>query len=259
MQDKNNYSAYDFDNLTEGEQMKINHSVYYNDDPDLSDLISKTLHEVMTMREESAAAEQAIYSKVRETAKEWEQAASVTNRIDRALEYLKTLEVSHSSNNWGKDEYGNYDCISNKVYKMFCRTDDYKSWRNDTTRYTVRWHIYTNSPRNNYNIKVAGQERTFKDKAAAEKYLQGRIKAYAHLFTEISPPIPKEYEAPFKLYGHLLPGYTTEEMQRSKAAEKAADTKTKEKKPSIRQELKSIKSAEKGKPKPTKKRSEPEL
>lgn len=67
------------------------------------------------------------------------------------------------------------------------------------------------------------------------------------------------YEAPLKLYGHLLPGYTTEEMQRSKAAEKAADTKTKEKKPSIRQELKSIKSAEKDKPKPTKKRSEPEL
>ena len=258
MQDKNNYSAYDFDNLTEGEQMKINHSVYYNDDPDLSDLISKTLHEVMTMREESAAAEQAIYSKVRETAKEWEQAASVTNRIDRALEYLKTLEVSHSSNQWKDEQYGHYS-MSNMVYKMTYNIYERTGWRDRPTKYDVRWNIYTNSPRNNYNIKVAGQERTFKDKAAAEKYLQGRIKAYAHLFTEISPPIPKEYEAPFKLYGHLLPGYTTEEMQRSKAAEKAADTKTKEKKPSIRQELKSIKSAEKGKPKPTKKRSEPEL
>ena len=77
--------------------------------------------------------------------------------------------------------------------------------------------------------------------------------------TSIKELVSEGYEAPFKLYGHLLPGYTTEEMQRSKAAEKAADTKTQEKKPSIRQELKSIKSAEKGNPKPTKKRSDPEL
>ena len=31
-------------------------------------------------------------------------------------------------------------------------------------------------------------------KAAAMKYLDGRKKAYSHLFTEISPQIPKEYE-----------------------------------------------------------------
>ena len=85
------------------------------------------------------------------------------------------------------------------------------SWRTDATKYDVRWYIYTNSPHKTYNEKVAGQERTFADKASAEKYLQGRIKAYAHLFTEISPPIPKEYIAPFMVYGQLLPGYTIKE------------------------------------------------
>ena len=30
-----------------------------------------------------------------------------------------------------------------------------------------------------------------------EKYLQGRINAYAHLFKEISPPIPAEHEKRF--------------------------------------------------------------
>ena len=35
--------------------------------------------------------------------------------------------------------------------------------------------------------------KVFTDKAAMEKYLNGRIKAYDRLFTEISPPIPQEY------------------------------------------------------------------
>ena len=43
-----------------------------------------------------------------------------------------------------------------------------------------------------------------------EKYLQGRIAAYAHLFTEISPPIPKEHRKHFCVNGVLLPGYTVE-------------------------------------------------
>lgn len=43
-----------------------------------------------------------------------------------------------------------------------------------------------------------------------ERYLQGRIKAYAHLFTEISPPIPAEEKRRFCVNGVLLPGYTVE-------------------------------------------------
>ena len=46
-----------------------------------------------------------------------------------------------------------------------------------------------------------------------EKYLQGRISAYAHLFTEISPPIPEEHKKRFFVNGVLLPGYTVETPQ----------------------------------------------
>ena len=261
MQTENkDYTAYDRDTLSEGAQIKIEHTVYFNDDVDLSDLISKPTHEVMALKEENLAVERAAYKKVRETAQDWEKAAAVTNRLDRALEYLRTPEPKHSSNKWGKDEYGNFDCISNKVYKMSYRINDYKNWRTNTVRYTVNWFIYTNSPKQNHNVQVAGQERTFGDKAAAEKYIQGRIKAYAHLFTEISPPIPKKYERAFKVYGHLLPGYTTEEMQQAKAAEKAEKSEVSEK-PSIRKELKTLKAADKAKPElnPAKKRDTPEL
>ena len=131
------------------------------------------------------------------------------------------------------------------------------SWRTDATKYDVRWNIYTNSPHENYNEKVAGQERSFADKASAEKYLQGRIKAYAHLFTEISPPVPDEYTRPFIVHGQLLPGYTTEAMQKAQETEKA---KTAEQKPSIRKQLNSAKVQEKTESSlPTQKRSAPEL
>ena len=48
------------------------------------------------------------------------------------------------------------------------------------------------------------------EKAAMDKYLQGRIATYAHLFAEISPPIPKGEEGRFSVNGVLLPGYSTE-------------------------------------------------
>ena len=43
---------------------------------------------------------------------------------------------------------------------------------------------------------------------AAEAYINGRIAAYAHLFTELSPPIPEDKVRYFRANGHLLRGYT---------------------------------------------------
>lgn len=246
--DKKDYTAYDFDDLTPGHKLKLEHTVYYKDDTDLSDLISKPLDEVQRMRESNIEVEQSAYDKVREAAKEWEKAAAVTNRFDRAIEYLKVPLPTHTANQWVQDEYGK-NTVSNAAYQMTYRIYEWSSWHSDTTKYKVRWDIYTNSPRNDKNVKIAEQERVFKSQPEAEKCIQGRIKAYAHLFTEISLPIPKEYEKCFKVYGHLLPGYTTVEMQKAKEAEK----------PSIRQQLNSLKPQEKPAPKQAKKRTEPEI
>lgn len=41
-----------------------------------------------------------------------------------------------------------------------------------------------------------------------EKYLQGRIAAYADLFVEICPPIPAEHKSRFSINGQLMRGYT---------------------------------------------------
>ncbi|WP_139639543.1 antirestriction protein ArdA, partial [Clostridioides difficile] len=133
---------------------------------------------------------------------------------DKALEYVRTPHVQHPANEWRENEY-NRHTRSNRVYQM-----NYYIYEN--TRYdkeaqksipyswTLTWSVRTNSP-SRTQAKIAGQDRkVFTDKAAMEKYLNGRIKAYDRLFTEISPPIPQEYADYFKVNGMLMPDYTIE-------------------------------------------------
>ena len=68
--------------------------------------------------------------------------------------------------------------------------------------------------------KIAGQDRkVFANREELDRYLNGRIKAHDHYFTEISPAIPKEYADCFKVNGCLLPGYTIEGEEPAKTAE----------------------------------------
>ena len=241
MTENNGYHSYDFDYLTEGSKIKLEHSIYV-DETDMSDLVSKPIEKLQAMRDSSVAKEKTAFEKVRQTAQDWEKQAAVTRRYDMAIEYLKMPEVSHTSNKWEKDkDKFYYNRISNRVYKMFYDIYERSSYRTGAKKFDVSWSIYTNSPKKNYNLNVAGQERVCSTREEAEKYIQGRIKAYSHLFTEISPPIPNEYESPFRVYGQLLPGYITEEMLK---AQKAKKPKAAEK-PSVRKQLATLKSQEK--------------
>ena len=246
------YNSYDYDNLTPGHTLKIEHNVYSGENSDLSDLLSLTVGEISALKEKNIAKEQAAYEEIIDAAKKWEALAAVTGRYERAIEYLKVPEVSHTSNKWEKGEYDKFT-ISNRVYKMTYDIYERSSWRSDKVKYDVRWNIYTNRPDYQSAYKVAGQERTCASREEAEKYIQGRIKAYSHLFTEISPPIPKGLEKSFMVHGNLLPGYVTEEMLKAKETEKPQ-------KPSIRKQLNSSKVQEKPTPpKQPKTRSAPEL
>ena len=93
--------------------------------------------------------------------------------------------------------------------------------------WTLRWGLYTNAPHGNQREKIAGQDRkVFASREELDKYLNGRIKAHEHYFTEISPAIPKEYADCFKVNGCLLPGYTIEGEEPAKAAELPAQEET---------------------------------
>ena len=111
--------------------------------------------------------------------------------------------MKHTANKW-QDEDNDRHTISNRVYKMSYHV--YENTRYDKAAqksipysYTLSWNVYTNSPHGYGQAKIAGQDRkVFADRAAMEKYLNGRIKAYEKLFTEISPAIPQEYAEQFK-------------------------------------------------------------
>lgn len=137
------------------------------------------------------------------------------------------------------------------------------------TAWYVTWDLYLNSPKDGHNIHLAGQnQKRYTDKAAAVKYLDGRKKAYSHLFTEISPQIPKEYENHFTVNGALLPGYTVEGQEPVKAEHTAAEVSEggislpeKSEKPSVLGKLAAAKSQEKAPAAPgaTKKKEDMQL
>ena len=218
------YSSYDHDNLEPASTMRIERRIYFESGKaDLSKLVKLPLAELLSLRAESAAAEQKIFDRLKEQAAAWEEQAGRTLFLDKALEYARTLPVTHTANQWeAPDKYRHIR--SNMVYQMSYSISEntrYDSAAQTSIPYswTLRWSLYTNAPHGNPLKKIAGQERkVFASREELDRYLNGRIKAYDHYFTEISPAIPKEYADCFKVNGCLLPGYTIEGEEPAKAA-----------------------------------------
>ena len=194
-------------------------------------MVKLPLAELLSLRAESAAAEQEVFDRLKEQAAAWEEQAGRTLFLDKALEYARTLPVTHTANQWeAPDEYRHIR--SNMVYQMdysISENTRYDSAAQKSIPYswTLRWGLYTNAPHGNQREKIAGQDRkVFASREELDKYLNGRIKAHEHYFTEISPAIPKEYADCFKVNGCLLPGYTIEGEEPAKAAELPAQEET---------------------------------
>lgn len=221
------YTSFDFDSLEASHKMKIDRTVYFDTTgEDIAPLTALPLVELQQMRQESTDAEQAIFESLQQQAKAWEEQAGRSALLRKAIEYVMTPPVKHTSNKWEKTDY-DWHTRSNAVYEMTYHI--YENTRYDRERkesvpysWSLTWSVRTNGPDNGRNVRIAGQERkTYSDKAAMEKYLAGRIKAYDHLFTEITPVIPKEYAQQFKVNGQLLPGYTIEGEEVQKTPETA--------------------------------------
>ena len=219
------YSSYDHDDLEPASTMRIERRIYFESGKaDLSEMVKLPLAELLSLRAESAAAEQEVFDRLKEQAAAWEEQAGKTLFLDKALEYARTLPVTHTANQWeAPDEYRHIR--SNMVYQMdysISENTRYDSTAKKSVPYswTLRWGLYTNAPHGNQREKIAGQDRkVFANREELDRYLNGRIKAHDHYFTEISPAIPKEYADCFKVNGCLLPGYTIEGEEPTKTAE----------------------------------------
>ena len=116
--------------------------------------------------------------------------------------------------------------MSNMVYRFSWREYEHTEWDRTLEKsvpksWELTWSVTFNTPHNSdYSgdgWKIAGQDRKiFRDRASMEKYLQGRIAAYADLFVEICPPIPTEHKDRFSINGQLMQGYmvATKEPER---------------------------------------------
>ena len=196
---------------------------YYSDKnaDRVAELIQLPREELAAMEEASVAKEKTIFSKCSEIETEWKKQAAETAALRKAREYLRALPVEHTSNQWKVNQFG-WHVLSNMVYKMSYRVSEHKKPDGTLINCALSWDIHYNTlqhPTPDYTgpgWKIAGQsDKVFATKEEMERYLQGRIKAYAHLFTEISPPIPQDQKGRFCVNGVLLPGYTVEVTERT--------------------------------------------
>lgn len=218
--------------LDPGKELKITDYIGdYVKEGDISHLVKLSMDELNKQEQDSISEEKSICKEISDKVNNWETQAMQTLRIRRAKEYLQTLPVSHTGNQWTVDQYGRHE-MSNMVYQFFWRLYERTTWdraaqKSRITAWELSWSLNYNTvsnPDRTGGRHIAGQNRkVFKEKAAMEKYLQGRIAAYAHLFTEISPPIPKEDKKLFFVNGILLPGYTVEDLDALKPDETALD------------------------------------
>jgi len=199
-----------------GREFKIERSISPEKERiDMSLLTALPVVELEVMREKSIEAEQGIFDKLCEAATEWDAQAAQTVLFDLALEYVKTPSTKHTTNCWEKGEHFGMT-KSNMVYKMNYHIYEDTKYDREVQKsmpvaWYLTWQVFTNEPGQYRSAKIAGQDnKRFTEKAAMEKYLAGRIKAYDHLFAKLSPPIPPEYVSRFQVNGQLLPGYAVQ-------------------------------------------------
>ena len=270
------YSANDCDFLEEGEKLRLEHDLRFQpNDKILCPLVNASYFELYELRVLAVSGEKKVFEQLKELAEVWEQKAALTMLIDRALSYKRVPQVEHTSNQWQQSHYRDTEIISNMVYKMSVSLHEDNHYDNDTGQFVsdawiVTWGVSLNTPDEYRTKKIAGQDRKrFSDKDAALKYIDGRKKAYAHLFTEISPPIPERYADRFSKNGLLLPGYVVEGKPVLRTDVKAVDLLNAlsdgdfmpdAHKPSLLGKISDTKSQQKAEPAaPSKKKKEPEI
>lgn len=221
MEQKKPYEVYSYyDKLEHGKEIRLQHSISFRQvRADLSPYVCRPLSELCVMLEQSRAKEEEIFKELQQAVQKWEEQAGQTLLCTKSLEYVRTSAISHTANVWCDRENDRQE-ISNMVYIMWWRSNvgtryDKKLEKSVPIYWELSWHLSYNAPDNSdhgyYNREIAGQsKKRFATEADMKKYLQGRIKAYSGLFTEISPPIPKGKEDHFSVNGVLLPGYTVE-------------------------------------------------
>lgn len=219
------------DGVRPGESLMIQHRLSFNDwnaETHMAPLVGLSAAELESRKTGSITLEKEVYAKLKKIAEEWDKQAAQTMLLERALEFVRTPEVQHTSNEWKEVKKGVWE-ISNRTYKM-----QYNISHNAAANtYVVSWGIIYNAPKqpdsnkNNYwgdSQYVARQDnKKYPSMEAAQRYIQGRFDLYCHLFRELSPPVPHECKRMFSINGHLAAGYTLAPPDKAEPDKKTVD------------------------------------
>lgn len=199
--------------LRPGIEIDVQRSITYRgENADFKPFLTIPHKELEQRIKASIAEEKKIYDEMQKALKAWDEHGAQTLLLKKALEYLKTPEVKHTSNEWKQQKDGTWE-ISNMVYRMTFKIvehgDEWKlSWE---LRYTAPgqpqeryYSYYDRGPKK--RIEYEGSKK-YKTMAGAQKYIQSKFDQYAHYFDTLSPPIPKSVKSLFSVNGQLLQGY----------------------------------------------------
>lgn len=224
---KRNSTFYEVDEFTgqlqEGHELLITRKMYYHGQyTDIKSLLNTPIKELEKRLKDSKVEEQKIYKDLQNAAQNWEQHGAQTLLLQKTIDYLKTPEVKHTSNEWKRKKDGVWE-ISNRVYIMRYKITQEAGGKHQG-QWLVTWGIAINCPPrpstekfySSGNVMVVEQKKKYYNaEADAQNYIQGRFDEYAHLFMELSPPVPDKFKHPFYISGILLPGYTVAPKEKS--------------------------------------------
>lgn len=198
--------------LREGSHLEVRRQINYRGDrADFKPFLNVPIKDLEKQLKESQAEEKKVFEEMKKAITAWDEHGAQSLLLQKAIEYLKTPEVLHTSNEWRRRKDGTWE-ISNLVYKMtFSIVKSGPEWKLSwELSYTAPglskgYWSYSRSPRE--RIEYEGSKK-YKTMEGAQKYIQGKFDQFGACFESLSPPIPAEAKELFCVNGQLLQGYS---------------------------------------------------
>jgi hypothetical protein len=216
--------AYHGGTLISGDRWTLDGHVFVSDQDSKEDMLMYAAmppEALEALIAEAKAAEEAAYQALKDSASGLDDAIALVQVLAAAKRYVSVPKTQHTGNHIVGLYFprGTYE-RSNQTYVMQWRFETIDKYDRElqervVTGYRVDWCVRArphDGPGAWCAKSVIAEQRgkKFETLEAAQKYIDGRVKAYAHLFVEDCPPVPRECAYIFTSGGALLPGYRLE-------------------------------------------------
>ena len=198
--------------LREGSYLEVRRQINYRGDmADFKPFLNVPIKDLEKQLKASQSEEKKVFEAMKKAITAWDEHGAQTLLLQKAIEYLRTPEVTHTGNEWKQYKDGSWE-ISNLVYKMTfqivrCGNEWKLTWELSYTApgLSQGYWGYTRSPRE--RIEYEGSKK-YKTLEGAQRYIQSRFDQYGSCFEDLSPPVPAEAKDLFCVNGQLLQGYS---------------------------------------------------